>query len=152
MSKVKHYLLDEISEDDFHLMAIHTRCEGYLLAYLLNKYLSCKFKLSKNKTAFNFENYQWIDRINQIEVHLYSNRTYIEQNEKQNEIRLFDLPESKELYLVNDLKDADFIIKINSGVIPNIFIRKVESMEEISYCYLPDQRQLNHDFIVNLDG
>ena len=151
MSKVKHYLLDEISEDDFHLIAIHARCEGYLLAYLLNKYLSCKFELSKKKTAFDFENYQWIDRINQIDVHLYSNRTYIEQHEKQNETRLFDLPETKELYLVKDLKDADYIIKINSGVETTVLVEKMGSIDQINYRFVPDINQLNLDFILNLN-
>ena len=151
MSKVKHYLLDEISEDDFHLIAIHTRCEGYLLAYLLNKCLSCKFELSKKKTAFDFENYQWIDRINQIDVQLYSNRTYIEQHEKQNETRLFDLPETKELYLVQDLKEADYILKINSGIDAASLAKKLEIINEVSYCYLPDQSKINLDLCLNFD-
>ena len=157
MAKVKNYILEEIDEDDFSLIALHSSCEPYYLAFLLNSKCQCQFAQKKEKKKgvkadHPFESFEWVDPIKGIEIRLFSNRYLKFQKDVQKGSSLFDLPETKELYLVKDLKDADYIIKINSGVAPNIFISKVESMEEISCCYLPDQRQLNRDFIVNLEG
>lgn len=156
MAKVKHYVLDEIVEDDFSLIAIHCTCEGYLLAFLLNSSCQSKFVRSKKskdqpKKNFPFESYEWIDPIKGIEIWLFSNRCLILQNDPQKGTRLFDLPETKELYLVKDLKDADYILKINSGIEANDLIEKMEAIEEISYSFLPDQSVSCLDFSLNLD-
>ena len=63
---------------------------------------------------------------------------------------LFDLPETKELYLVQDLKDVDYIIKIDSGVEEQLMIERMESIDQISYRYSIDQSRLNIDLSLNL--
>ena len=155
MAKVKNYILDEIDEDDFSLIAIHSSCEAYLLAFLLNSKCQCRFaQTKKNKarapTDYPFESYEWINPIKGIEIRLFSNRFLIFQDDAQKGTGLFDLPETKELYLVQDLKDVDYIIKIDSGIEAESLIKKMESINEISYRFLPDQSQLNLDFSLNL--
>jgi hypothetical protein len=148
---VKHYMLDEIAEDDFSLVAIKCSCEGYLLAYLLNTHCGFKFTRSKKNSVKNtFESYEWIDPFKGIEVRLFLNRCILLQNDPQKGASLFDLPETKELYLVQDLKDVDYIVKIDSGIEAKGLIKKMESINEISYRFLPDQSQLNLDFSLNL--
>jgi hypothetical protein len=156
MAKVKHYVLDQIVEDDFSLIAIHCNCEGYLLAFLLNSNCQSKFTRSKKnkdepQKKFPFESYEWIDPIKGIEIRLFSNRCLIFQNDPQKGTSLFDLPETKELYLIKDLKDADYIIKINSGIEAKVLIEKMEAIEEISYSFLSDQSESYLDFSLNLD-
>ena len=150
MSKVKSYILDEIDENEFSLIAIHSSCEAYFMAFLLNLKCNCRFIRSiKRKGAaqkdFPFEDYEWIDLVNGIEIRLFSNRILIFQNEIQKGISLFDVPETKELYLVQDLKEVDYIVKIDSGIEANMMIKKIESIDQISYLYLIDQRRLSID-------
>ena len=148
---VKHYMLDEIAEDDFSLVAIKCSCEGYLLAYLLNTQCGFKFTRSKKNSAKNtFESYEWIDPFKGIEVRLFLNRCILLQNDPQKGASLFDLPETKELYLVQDLKDVDYIIKIDSGVEEQLMIERMESIDQISYRYSIDQSRLNIDLSLNL--
>jgi hypothetical protein len=52
--------------------------------------------------------------------------------------------------LVQDLKDVDYIIKIDSGIEAESLNKKMESINEISYRFLPDKSQLNLDFSLNL--
>ena len=150
MSKVKSYILDEIDENEFSLIAIHSSCEAYFMAFLLNLKCNCRFIRSIKRKGvaqkdFPFEDYEWIDLVNGIEIRLFSNRILIFKNEIQKGISLFDVPETKELYLVQDLKEVDYIVKIDSGIEANMMIKKIESIDQISYLYLIDQSRLSID-------
>lgn len=150
MSKVKSYILDEIDENEFSLIAIHSSCEAYFMAFLLNLKCNCRFVRSIKRKGvaqkdFPFEDYEWIDLVNGIEISLFSNRILIFKNEIQKGISLFDVPETKELYLVQDLKEVDYIVKIDSGIEANLMIKKIESIDQISYLYLIDQSRLSID-------
>ena len=150
MSKVKSYILDEIDENEFSLIAIHSSCEAYFMAFLLNLKCNCRFVRSIKRKGvaqkdFPFEDYEWIDLVNGIEISLFSNRILIFKNEIQKGISLFDVPETKELYLVQDLKEVDYIVKIDSGIEANMLIKKIESIDQISYLHLIDQSRLSID-------
>lgn len=155
MAKVKSYILDEIEEDDFSLIALHSSCEAYYLAFLLNSNCQCQFAQKKKKKEgaeadHIFESYEWIDPIKGIEIRLFSNRYLKFQKDVQKGSSLFDLPETKELYLMQDLKEIDYIIKIDSGIDDLVMIDSIESIDQVSYRYLIDQSQLKIDSRLNL--
>ncbi|MBT4825369.1 MAG: IPExxxVDY family protein [Flavobacteriaceae bacterium] len=155
MAKVKSYILDEIEEDDFSLIALHSSCEAYYLAFLLNSNCQCQFAQKKKKKEgaeadHIFESYEWIDPIKGIEIRLFSNRYLKFQKDFQKGSSLFDLPETKELYLMQDLKEVDYIIKIDSGIDDLVMIDSIESIDQVSYRYLIDQSQLKIDSRLNL--
>jgi hypothetical protein len=155
MAKVKSYILDEIEEDDFSLIALHSSCEAYYLAFLLNSNCQCQFAQKKKKKEgaeadIIFESYEWIDPIKGIEIRLFSNRYLKFQKDVQKGSSLFDLPETKELYLMQDLKEVDYIIKIDSGIDDLVMIDSIESIDQVSYRYLIDQSQLKIDSRLNL--
>ena len=155
MAKVKNYILDEIDEDDFSLLAVHSSCEAYRLAFLLNSKCQCRFSQTKKSKEglladYPFESYEWINPIKGIEIRLFSNRYLKFRDEVQKGGSLFDLPETKELYLVQDLKEVDYIVKIDSGIEANMMIKKIESIDQISCLYLIDQSQLKIDLSLNL--
>ncbi|MBT6127305.1 MAG: IPExxxVDY family protein [Bacteroidetes bacterium] len=155
MAKVKSYILDEIEEDDFSLIALHSSCEAYYLAFLLNSNCQCQFAQKKKKKEgaeadHIFESYEWIDPIKGIEIRLFSNRYLKFQKDVQKGSSLFDLPETKELYLMQDLKEVDYIIKIDSGIDDLVMIDSIESIDQVSYRYLIDQSQLKIDSRLNL--
>ena len=155
MTKVKNYILDEIDEDDFSLIAVHSSCEAYHLAFLLNYKCQCRFTQTQHKKEglqadCYFVTYEWIDLIKGIEIRLFSNRYLKFRDKLQKGIGLFDIPETKELYLVQDLKDVDYIIKIDSGIEGQTMIEKMESIDQVSYRYLIDQSKLKVDLSLNL--
>ena len=51
---------------------------------------------------------------------------------------------------MQDLKDVDYIIKIDSGVEEQLMIERMESIDQISYRYSIDQSRLNIDLSLNL--
>ena len=155
MTKIKNYILDEIDEDNFSLIAVHSNCEAYRLAFLLNSECQCRFTQTKFKkkglpTDSYFVTYEWIDLIKGIEIRLFSNRCLKFRDKLQKGSGLFDIPETKELYLVQDLKDVDYIMKIDSGIEGQTMIEKMEYIDQISYRYLIDQSKLKVDLSLNL--
>ena len=56
---------------------------------------------------------------------------------------------TKELYLIQDLKEVDYIIKIDSGIEDRVLIKRIESIDQVSYRYLIDQSQLKIDSRLN---
>ena len=155
MTKVKNYFLDEIAADNFSLIAVHSSCEAYRLAFLLNSECQCRFTHTKFKKEglvadCYFITYEWIDLIKGIEMRLFSNRCLKFRDKLQKGSGLFDIPETKELYLVQDLKDVDYIIKIDSGIEGQTMIEKMESIDQVSYRYMIDQSKLKVDLSLNL--
>ena len=64
MSKVKSYILDEIDENEFSLIAIHSSWRHIFMAFLLNLKCKCRFIRSikrKGVAQKDFEDYEWID-------------------------------------------------------------------------------------------
>ena len=96
MSKVKSYILDEIDENEFSLIAIHSSCEAYFMAFLLNLKCNCKFIRSIKRKGvaqkdFPFEDYEWIDLVNGIEISLFSNRILIFRGPHSTKLRILIL-------------------------------------------------------------
>ena len=155
MTKVKNYILDEIDENNFSLIAVHSSCEAYRLAFLLNSECQCRFTHTKFKKEglvadCYFITYELIDLIKGIEIRRFSNRCLKFRDKLQKGSGLFDVPETKELYLMEDLKDVDFIIKIDSGIEGQTMIEIMESLDQVSYRYMIDQSKLKVDLSLNL--
>ena len=154
MNKKKRYILDDIDEGEFKLISIHSNCEDFKLAYLINltcnsRFIKLKKKVYENGSKVEFQIFEWIDIARGISCYLFSNRSLSFKDDLEKGGGLFDIPETKELYLVQDLKDADYIIKINSGIDAASLIKELETIKEVSYCYQPHQSKITLDLSVN---
>ena len=154
MNKKKRYILEGIDEGEFKLISIHSNCEDFKLAYLINltcntRFIKLKKKVYENGSKVEFQIFEWIDIARGISCYLFSNRSLSFKDDLEKGGGLFDIPETKELYLVQDLKDADYIIKINSGIDAASLIKELETIKEVSYCYQPRQSKITLDLSVN---
>ena len=154
MNKKKRYILEDIDEGEFKLISIHSNCEDFKLAYLINltcnsRFIKLKKKVYENGSKVEFQIFEWIDIARGISCYLFSNRSLSFKDDLEKGGGLFDIPETKELYLVQDLKDADYIIKINSGIDATSLIKELETIKEVSYCYQPHQSKITLDLSVN---
>ena len=154
MNKKKRYILEDIDEGEFKLISIHSNCEDFKLAYLINltcnsRFIKLKKKVYENGSKVEFQIFEWIDIARGISCYLFSNRSLSFKDDLEKGGGLFDIPETKELYLVQDLKEADYIIKINSGIDAASLIKELETIKEVSYCYQPHQSKITLDLSVN---
>jgi hypothetical protein len=154
MNKKKRYILEDIDEGEFKLISIHSNCEDFKLAYLINltcnsRFIRLKKKVYENGSKNEFQIFEWIDIAKGICCYLFSNRSLSFKDDLEKGGGLFDIPETKELYLVQDLKEADYIIKINSGIDAASLVKELETIKEVSYCYQPHQSKITLDLSVN---
>ena len=150
MNKKKRYILDDIDEGEFKLISIHSNCEDFKLAYLINltcnsRFIKLKKKVYENGSKVEFQIFEWIDIARGICCYLFSNRSLSFKDDLEKGVGLFDIPKTKELSLVQDLKDADYIIKINSGIDAASLVKELETIKEVSYCYQPHQSKIALD-------
>ena len=150
MNKKKRYILDDIDEGEFKLISIHSNCEDFKLAYLINltcnsRFYKLKKKVYENRSKVEFQIFEWVDIARGICCYLFSNRSLSFKDDLEKGGGLFDIPETKELYLVQDLKEADYIIKINSGIDAASLVKELETIKEVSYCYQPHQSKIALD-------
>ena len=154
MNKKKRYILEDIDEGEFKLISVHSNCEDFKLAYLINltcnsRFIKLKKKVYENGSKVEFQIFEWIDIARGICCYLFSNRSLSFKDDLEKGGGLFDIPETKELYLVQDLKEADYIIKINSGIDAASLVKELETIKEVSYCYQPHQSKITLDLSVN---
>ena len=154
MNKKKRYILEDLDEGEFKLISIHSNCEDFKLAYLINltcnsRFIKLKKKVYENGSKVEFQIFEWIDIARGISCYLFSNRSLSFKDDLEKGGGLFDIPETKELYLVQDLKEADYIIKINSGIDAASLVKELETIKEVSYCYQPHQSKITLDLSVN---
>ena len=79
----------------------------------------------------------------------FSNRSLLVEDSGEKVGSLFDIPKTKELYLIEELIDVDYILKINSGINTVSLVKAMEKISEVSYFYQPNLSQINLDLIIN---
>ena len=156
MNKKKLYTLDKFEEDDFSLLAIHSSLENYKIAFLLNTHCGSQFVMCKEdielplKKAF-FQNFEWDNPKKGIHCNLFSNKfTKLDINTSKG-AGLFNIPETKKVYLLPELKKVDYFIKINSGISVEVLNKKIDLINEISSCYPPKTIKINSHHTLNFD-
>ena len=115
MSTPKHYLLDAVEADQFNLWAIHSSLLPYQIAFALNKYCQTHFthfhpSHSDKTTEYPFERYHWNCLKKGIHLELIANTYMLEEKKMNTAFSLFDVPQTKEVYLVPKLKNVDYFL------------------------------------------
>src|SRR6478609_6410321 len=82
--------LDDLYDDDFELIAIHSRLEDYRLAYFLNKNLHILLGKSKNSIE-------------------------IAANSKNSQDLFLDTEMETSIYLIPEFKKVDYFLKIENN-------------------------------------
>ena len=145
----KIYKLEKFEEEKFKLFAIHSNIDDYKIAFLINSKCGSKFSKTKsyidlpNQKAF-FNHFEWEDQKKGISCDLFSNRCKKLEDEETQVKELFNLPETKEVYLINDFKNVDYFIKINSGVSKEVFLKEISKIDEVSLFYEIDCEKLSN--------
>lgn len=146
----------ELEEQDYQIIAIHTVLQDYKLAYLLNKELGSSFKrivpdldyVIKGKKAF-FSSFEFEDSKNLIDWYLIKNK-YKVKNFDEVSLGLFQTENSftsSYVYLQPEIKEADFIVKIQGDFaasrVKNL-LQLINKIEGVVTAYTVDTAKLNH--------
>ena len=145
-------LVDDFCDTEFSLIAVHCRLEDYRFAYLLNEHLNlrlqrCKQDLDVNYFSSSYSVYEWEDEINYTHWHLISNVCKKEEDALQSSGSLFSEQQRilKTYHLIPELKQVDFLIKIESDA-QNVNERKVllglQKIPQLITAYTVDEESI----------
>ncbi|MBT8320528.1 MAG: IPExxxVDY family protein [Eudoraea sp.] len=116
---ITHRILEDYSEDEFRLFAIHSNVEDYAMAFALNRAL--KLKLRRSKLDYDLNNliafpcFEYKDEMQDLSWHLLCNTSIT--RESHNLGNLFpDEHAVNRHYLVPEFKDADYILRTELGM------------------------------------
>ena len=146
--------IDDFSDDNYHLIGVHSALEDYQLAFFLNKYLKidlkrASFNIEYKNSKASYSVFESIDEILDYSFHLLSN-TYKTKDEFLN-FGLFDTIAST-MYLVPERKKIDYFIRIEGEVNEKFVFEKIEQickMPQITTSYIIDTNQLkSKDFLI----
>lgn len=143
MKKVsKTYQLDtENFNDTFFLEGVCSSDEDYQIAFQLNQILDSSFYRSKQDLDFHntnvfFSRFIWEKETEGIIAEMFSNKfqKVLSSKEKLNNT-LFDTPNRKEVYLLTEFKQLDFIIKVNDRITLNKIRSALQKLSNIALHY-----------------
>lgn len=130
-----HRILDDLYQPTFSLIAIHSYLEDYHLAYFLNQTL--KSQLKKASYTIDFDNeisynvFEWDDVYQDTLWNLITNTATAQVPAMQIE-NLFDGEESTAThYLIPELKNVDYFLKIDNGAVFTELENTVKAIHEI---------------------
>lgn len=123
------------------------------MAYQLNKLCFTNFLRSKKDALANNQSfiphYKWTNEKKGIDFELFPNKYKIENKENKLKDSLFSISDSKELYLIQSLKQVDYIIKQNCFFSTNNLIKKISNIPAISISYKVSAKNIDEN--LNLD-
>ena len=148
--------LSDIS-DTYFLEGICSALEDFELAFQLNKSLgSCFYRVSKDidfpaEEAF-FSRYVWETEREGVYAELYSNKYQkpIPHTENLKNI-LFDAPHLKEVYLLPEFKQLDFILKVNEQSILELLKATLQELALVSLHYTLNQKKIRNQLHLIFD-
>jgi len=118
---------------------LHSSLKDYQIVYNINYLLKSRFKRSKKdiKLESNFysSHYSWKSESKGIDFELFSNKLISENDSSQDIKGLFSYPELKELYLIKNYKEVDFLIKQNCFYPSEKLINTLKQVQGISFVY-----------------
>lgn len=148
--------LSDFEEYDFEIIAMHTVLPDYKLAFLLNGALCTGFKklvpdidyVIENHSA-QFSAFEYHDSKGLVDWHLLGNKFKIKPIEG-NSLGLFHREASFAttcVYLQPELKEADYLIKIEGGLLNSKrkeILHKINKIEGVITAYAVNNKELKH--------
>ena len=143
-------VLDEVFEQPYKLIAIHSSVEDYKLAYLLNKHLNLRLARSPKDIDLHMENdhvlfahFFYEDQQKYCSYHLVSNITRRETMSGSGEDSLLfgEHLAVKKSYLLPEFKQVDFLVKIEDEmdtVSEKLVISRILEIQQVSTAYAID--------------
>ena len=115
---ITHRILEDYSEEEFRLFAIHSNVEDYAMAFALNQALKLNLKRSRLDYdlthLISFPFFEWKDEVQDIEWHLLCNTSSTRESLQMGNLFPDELTVNRH-YLIPEFKDADYILRTDLG-------------------------------------
>jgi len=142
-----HKISEDLFEDSFSLIALHSSLDDYALVYAINESLKANFKRHKKdleiKQSISFPIFEWKDDINDSYWSLIANNS-IKVMYAAGEDLFVDEPSFAKHYLIPEFKEVDFFMKIEQDDLDGTYeiVKKLLAMPKILTAYKIDIEKL----------
>lgn len=130
--------VNDLLDDDFVLLAIHTTLEAYRLAYFMN--ITFDIQLIKTEVIQDFDFYEFNDEKNQSLWNLVGNKAFVENKARlKNNESLFFESKNNRIFLLPEYKKVDYFLKIENSVsVTKNLILKMNDIPQIITTFAVD--------------
>jgi hypothetical protein len=148
-------LLEDDSNDNYSLIAIHCSEEPYKLAFMLNRHLSIRLKrksldldFSNKGLEVTFPIFEYKNDLNLSVYNLVANKCYSQTAKVHSSGGLFDDIDSEKTittYLLPEIKTADFILRLhndNEKISIKNLISTIGEIEQIISAYQIENKKI----------
>ena len=115
---ITHRILEDYSDDQFRLFAIHSNLEDHAMAFALNQALKLKLRRSQSDhdltNLISFPCFEWEDEIQDLNWHLLCNISITRESQSLGNLFPDELTENRH-FLIPEFKDADYILRTELG-------------------------------------
>ena len=146
----KYILSNIIIEDSIYLIGISSALDNYNLVYKLNKQLNLNFVRSKKdidlpREKAYYSHFIAKNKSKEIIYDFFSNKfKKISSPDKLNKLDLFNSPFSKEVYLLEEYKEADYFIKSTDQKYHKEIINYIRNIPQISIIYNVNSNEIKN--------
>lgn len=146
----KYILSNIIIEDSIYLIGISSALDNYNLVYKLNKQLNLNFVRSKKdidlpKQKAYYSHFIAKNKSKEIIYDFFSNKfKKISSPDKLNKLDLFNSPFSKEVYLLEEYKEADYFLKSTDQKYHQEIINCIRNIPQISIIYNVNSNEIKN--------
>ena len=111
--KLNHFALD----DNFHLIAIHSNCEIFKIAFEINNRLKVSLKRIEDISFKDKKAYHSIYKYESLKydskMFLFSNKSTLQENQSSQELLFQDLSQLN--FILSEFPKAEYFLKIEQG-------------------------------------
>ncbi|MBW2960217.1 IPExxxVDY family protein [Mesonia aestuariivivens] len=149
---INKLVLDNLVDEDFHLIAIHCSAEVYKVVFYLNKFLGLNLQRTPKDVDYNYpegmafyELYDYYSKDEGFNYYLVSNKYSIKANHLQSNGFLFEGETKKKAYLLPEFKRVDCFLKIednSESVITKELLLAISKINQIVTAYTVEVTQM----------
>lgn len=142
-----HKISEDLFEDTFSLIALHSTLEDFALVYAINKSLKTKFRRLRTdfelKQSVCFSIFEWKDGSNDSHWTLIANES-VKKVYAAGKDLFADEPTYAKNYLLPEYKEVDFFLKIEQDDLDSTheIVKRLLSMPRILTAYKIDVEKL----------
>lgn len=147
MPKIKTttLLLDDTTDEDVSLIALHCSLEVFRLVYLINHKLKLNLKRKEQDVDFQYKAsfsffplYHYFDHSENSDFYVMANKSTTKPANVVSQGGLFEEGSSYSTFLVPEQKTVDYFLKIEGSNAPKKFLLKLKEIKQITTAYAVD--------------
>jgi hypothetical protein len=138
-------LHEDLYDEDFSLVGIHTSLEDYALVYALNEVL--KIRLNRLAEDLNFSStisypcFEWKDELYDQNWALFTNTCITSQETKPNDLFPDELSYISH-QLVPEHKEVNYLLKMDESAFNSVLLKKIKSVPKVVTAYAIETEKL----------